>query len=216
MDRIGCSIRLRKSEIAPWIYSTRSIKLLVNKLKTPYSKDVMRYLKMTVNNDYNFSSRWSHRLATDGFTALPNILIRNQGKLGITDPEMVVLISLASFKWDRQMPYPSVATLSSYSGKSIGAVRNNLRSLSTKGLIKRVYRDNQTSKYDLRPLIKVLESYTQPINKSTHPHQKSDTPARLKIDTKEDSFNNTKERRHRTGGGKLTIIGKLLQERYMP
>lgn len=170
---------------------------------------------MTTNSTHAFSNKWSPRLKTGGFTEIPNALIRNQGKLGITDAEMVILISLASFKWDRQMPYPSVATLSSYSGKSIGAVRNNLRSLDTKGLIKRVYRDNQTSKYDLRPLIKILENCAQPIDKSTPPHQKSGTPAYLIIDTKEYSLTNTKIRRHRTGSGKPAPIGKLLKERYM-
>ncbi len=175
----------------------------------------MRYLKMTTKNTYAFSDKWSSRLETGGFTNIPNVLIKNQSKLGITDPEMVVIVSLASYKWDQRLPYPSIPTLSKHIGKTPGAIRNNIRTLEKKGYIKRVYRDNQSNQYDLRPLIKVLESYTQPIKKIVSTRHKSSTPPYQDINTKEDAANNTKERRTRGYSGKLTHISESLK-RYQP
>lgn len=169
---------------------------------------------MTANNTYTFSNKWSYQLQSDGYTPIPNTLIKNQAKLGITDAEMVVIMSLASFKWDRQMPYPSVATLCSFTGKTSGAIRNILRNLDRKGLVKRVYRENQTNKYDLSPLIKLLNSYAQPIKKSIHRSDKSDIPPYQQIDTKEYAANNTKTRKRREFSGKPVPLGELLSKRY--
>lgn len=171
---------------------------------------------MTTNNTHTFSDKWSYRLQSDGFTAIPNTLIRNQARLGITDPEMVIIVSLVSFKWNRQMPYPSVATLSSFTGKTTGAVRNNLRNLEKKGLIKRIYRESKTSKYDLSPLIKVLNSYAQPIKKLTPPSHSFSTSLYQKNDTKEYAANNTKTRKGSRFSGKPVPIGELLNRRYPP
>lgn len=171
---------------------------------------------MTTNKTHTFSDKWSYRLQSDGFTAIPNTLIKNQARLGITDPEMVVIVSLASFKWNRQMPYPSVATLSGFTGKTTGAVRNNLRNLEKKGLIKRIYRENQTNKYDLSPLINVLDSYAQTIKKSTLPSRKFSTAPYQKNDTKEYAANNTKTRTRRRFSGKPIPLGELLSRRYPP
>lgn len=171
---------------------------------------------MIVDDTYTFSNKWSYRLQSDGYTPIPNTLIKNQAKLGITDAEMVVIISLASFKWDRQMPYPSVATLCSFTGKTSGAVRNNLRNLERKGFIKRVYRENQTNKYDLSPLIQILNSYAQPIKKSIRRSDKFDTPPYQKIDTKEYVANKNKVKTRRKFSGKPTSLGELLHKRYPP
>lgn len=171
---------------------------------------------MTTNNTYAFSDKWSHRLQSDGFTTIPNTLIKSQARLGITDPEMVVLVALVSFKWNRQMPYPSVATLSSFTGKTTGAVRNNLRNLEKKGLIRRVFRESQTNKYDLSPLIKVLDSYAQTVKKSTHPSHKFNSSPYQKNDTKEYAANNIKTRTHSRYSGKPVSIGELLGRRYPP
>ena len=169
---------------------------------------------MTTSNTYTFSDKWSPQLQSDGFTAIPNTLIKNQSKLRITDPEMVVIVSLLSFKWSRQMPYPSVATLSSFTGKTAGAVRGNLRNLEKKGLIKRVYRESQTNKYDLSPLVKALDSYTQAIKKSTHPSRKLNTSPYQRNNTKEYAANNTKTRTRSGFGGKPVSIGELLNRRH--
>lgn len=171
---------------------------------------------MTTNNTYAFSNKWSPQLQSDGFTTIPNTLIKNQARLGITDSEMVIIMSLVSFRWNQQMPYPSVATLSTFTGKTTGAIRNNLRNLEKKGIIRRIYREGQTNKYDLLPLINKLNSYTQPIKKSTPPSHKFSISPYQKNNTKEYAANNTKTRIGSRFSGKPVPIGELLNRRYPP
>lgn len=173
----------------------------------------MRYLKMTTDKNYSFSAKWSPRLAADGFTTIPNALIRNQAKLGINSSELVVILCLASHKWDHQMPFPAVSSLCRYTGKSDGAIRGILRTLDSKGFIRRIYRDNQTSKYDLKPLVRILDGYTQPTKKSTPPGQKLDTQDYQKNNTNKYAFKNNKRSRNSSHSGKPSLLGDIAQSR---
>lgn len=111
--------------------------------------------------DYSFAAKWSDQIAERGHTALPNLLIINQVKLGITDSELVTLIGLLLHKWDENDPYPSVARLAKYSGSTQITIRRHLRSLDKKGLIERKKRSGTTNEYSLKPLINKLELYAQ-------------------------------------------------------
>lgn len=173
----------------------------------------MRYLKMTKKNNHAYSAKWSPIIATTDFTIIPHILIRNQARLGITDAEMVILILLSSHKFDQRHPFPSVPTLSGYIGKTPNAVRGNLKNLQKKGYIKRIYRPNKSSQYDLRPLIKILEGYAQPTKKLVPTIHKLDTPHYQNIDTKENEANKNKRRRPRGYSGKPEPIGQIVRKR---
>lgn len=168
---------------------------------------------MTKKNNHAYSAKWSPIIATTDFTIIPHILIRNQARLGLTDAEIVTLILIISHKYDQRHPFPSVPTLSGYIGKTPNAVRGNLRSLERKGYIKRIYRNNNSSQYDLTPLIRVLECYVQAINKPTPGSHKLDTPHYQNIDTKEDEANKNKRRRPREYSGKLESIGQIIHKR---
>ena len=159
----------------------------------------MRYLKMTKKNNHTYSAKWSPIIAATDFTIIPHILIRNQARLGIADAEMVILILIFSYKFDQRHPFPSVPTLSGHIGKTPNAVRGNLRSLQKKGYIKRIYRNNDSSKYDLNPLIRVLECYAQGINKPIPSSHKLDTLHYQDIDTKENEANKNKRRKRCNG-----------------
>jgi DNA-binding transcriptional ArsR family regulator len=171
---------------------------------------------MTTGNIHSFSSKWSPALKASGFTEIPNALIKNQANLGITDSEMVVVVALASFKWDHRLPYPSVTALASLTGKSDSAVRNSIRNLENRGIIKRVYRDGETNMYDLKPLVRKLESYAQPTRKKKARYEKINTPPYQKTNTKEYPLNNTKLKRSSNSSGKPTPIKELLIKRYPP
>lgn len=168
---------------------------------------------MTKKNNHAYSAKWSPIIATTDFTIIPHILIRNQARLGITDAEMIILILLSSHKFDQRLPFPSVPTLSGYIGKTPNAVRGNLRSLQKKGYIKRIYRNNNSSQYDLSPLIKTLEGYAQGINKPIPSSHKLDTLHYQNIDTKENEANKNKRRRPREYSGKLESIGQVIHKR---
>ena len=173
----------------------------------------MRYLKMTKNSNYSFSAKWPPELAADGFTIIPNVLIRNKGKLGITDQEFAIIISLALFKWDKRNPYPAVSTLCDYIGKGDTAVRNSLRSLEDKRLIDRIPRNNQTNEYDFNPLTEKLKSYAQPIRKPRPPSPKVNRGTYQNTATEEDEANKNKRRRPRGYSGKPEPIGQIIHKR---
>lgn len=173
----------------------------------------MRYLKMKTDKHYSFSNKWPSSLIDKGFTIIPNLLIWNQGKLGITSSELVVICCLASHQWDHRLPFPATSTLARYTGKTNGSIKDNLRSLETKGYLRRIYRDGQTNQYDLKPLKETLKSYAQPIKKSTRHSQKNNTPPYQKIDTKEYPYKNIQRKRSDGYSGKPAIIGDIIQSR---
>ena len=173
----------------------------------------MRYLKMTTNSNYNFSAKWPPELAADGFTIIPNVLIRNKARLGITDPEFAIIISLTLFRWDQRNPYPAVATLCDYMGKGDSTVRDITRSLEDKGLINRIQRNNQPTEYDFSPLTEKLKSYTQPIRKPRPPSPKVNRGTYQNTATEEDEANKNKRRRPREYSGKLESIGQVIHKR---
>lgn len=176
----------------------------------------MSYSK-TVKTNYAFANKWTPRIAQKGYAALPNLLIEHQADLGITPSEMAVVIGLLAKKWSKSNPYPSVKTLSRQSGLAANTVRNQLRRLERKGLIKRQFRQGASSEYDFAPMVERLESYTQskqtPTQKRIPPRSDMSSPPYSNSDTKEDPFKKTKERRRSGNGGKLESLGEIMATR---
>lgn len=169
---------------------------------------------MITNSNYSFSAKWPPELEADGFTIIPNTLIKNKGKLGITDQEFTIIISLALFRWDKRNPYPAVSTLCDYIGKRDTAVRNGLRSLEDKKLINRIPRNNQTNEYDFNPLLEKLKNYTQPAKKHRPPTHKKGRGTYHNTVTKENEAYKNKRRRPSGYSGKPDSIGRIISERY--
>jgi DNA-binding MarR family transcriptional regulator len=119
-----------------------------------------------VNKDSEFALIWSSEVASRGWTQVPNALLEAQGVLGIKSTEMVTLISLLSFMWDRKYPFPSVGTLAKRAGLKRATVQRHLRMLQERGLIERKPRFNQTNVYIITPLILELHTVTKEYLKS--------------------------------------------------
>ncbi|MCF8567042.1 helix-turn-helix domain-containing protein [Alicyclobacillus tolerans] len=107
---------------------------------------------------------WGSRLLDEGFTAIPNILLRNYRKLGIDHNEWGLLCVLLSYKHDARDPYPEQETLAQNLGLSVRQVRNLTTSLQSKGFLIVGRRRNQRTQkygslvYNLSPLMnKLLE-----------------------------------------------------------
>jgi len=79
-----------------------------------------------------------HGGSYNGFTIIPEQLLRNQGELEITNTEMVVLINLVSYWWfaDRK-PFPSDQKIADRIGSNARSVQRAMRGLEKKGLITR-------------------------------------------------------------------------------
>jgi DNA-binding transcriptional regulator YhcF (GntR family) len=71
--------------------------------------------------------------------------------------ETLLLIHVVSFKWDAELPFPSVQTLASRMGVSPRYVRRLLSSLERRGFVARVPRARRSNEYDLQPLVDRLE-----------------------------------------------------------
>lgn len=172
-------------------------------------------MKKVISQDDSFSDKWSSGIEDEGYVQFPNLLIKHQHDLGITSPELVFLLGLLVHKWDTRNPFPSLATVGTYSGKTRNTAQAAARSLENKGFILRVSRGgNETNEYDFNPLINRLESYSQVVKKSIPTHRKIDTYSHRIIDNEEYQPNKTQEKRRSTNSGKLSNVGDVLIDMY--
>ena len=166
---------------------------------------------------YDFADKWSPAIKRKGYTQVPNLLIKHQADLGITSTEMVVIIGLLMHRRTKKNPYPSLNTIGSYGGKSRNTAQGAARSLEHKGLIRRIFRGgNKTNEYDIAPLVKRLESFTQPIENSIPTYQKPDSRRYQETDTKEEAVNNKQVVRPAGNSGKPAAIGDVLHSKGWP
>jgi len=93
-----------------------------------------------------------------GWTAVPNLLLRKQGMLGITTTELNILINLIRFWWEpTQAPFPSPEKMAAEMGVSERTVYRTIIALEKKGFIDRVQEQGKATKYELNGLVEKLE-----------------------------------------------------------
>ncbi len=108
---------------------------------------------------FGFKEKWSETIAANGFTCVPNLLIRNFAYIGITPPELAVIVILESYRYTYDnLPRPSIETISQFMGCTERHTTRLLASLENKGLLDRNKRFRQTSEYDISPLIDRLDN----------------------------------------------------------
>jgi hypothetical protein len=102
--------------------------------------------------------KWGHTVAAAGFTAVPNVLLLAQRKLGITPSELAVLAQLLRCYWyaDRP-PHPTLEQLEEALPMQRRAIQRALAGLQQKKLIARIAPDpkdrkNARRKFDLAGL----------------------------------------------------------------
>lgn len=166
---------------------------------------------MKKDDNYQFREKWSPQITKSGYTAIPNLLIRNQKKLGITTSEMVVLLGLLMHKWTSENPYPSVGSLSAYNGLDHKTIRKHLRSLEKKRVIKRIPRIGQTNEYDFMPLIQRLDCYTRPTQIRVPHHSQTRGSPYSNLSTKEEAAKKTQRKRR---SAKPESIGNIMKNQY--
>lgn len=98
----------------------------------------------------------------EGFTSVPNILLRYRSRIGLKPKHIMLIIDIMSYKWDAGYPFPSYSTLSRRSGVEERSVKRITQDLEELGLLVKTPRfDNETGAqvttvFDFRPLIKKL------------------------------------------------------------
>ncbi|NOJ74073.1 helix-turn-helix domain-containing protein [Paenibacillus alvei] len=105
---------------------------------------------------------WGTKLLDEGFTSIPNLLIRNYRKLKIEHGEFGFICQLLSHQHDARDPYPSRELLAAYLCCSSRQIDKWVKSLRTKGLLRTGRRRNVHNKqwdntvYSFKPLLDSL------------------------------------------------------------
>lgn len=119
----------------------------------------------------------------EGFTSVPNILLKHRHNIGIKAQHLTLIIDIMSFKWDTENPFPSYATLAKRAGvaeRTIKRVTQDLEELDV--LIRTPRFDNKTGAqittiFDFRPLVEKLTKEvekTKPNKNSSYTKEEGD------------------------------------------
>lgn len=108
---------------------------------------------------------WGADLLRPGYTIVPNCLFLVYADLGMSEAELVLVLHLCTYRWDRKAPFPSIATLAARMGKTPRQIQHYVEQLRAKGLLQVVTRrgtDNRqlSNAYDLAPLLARLALQT--------------------------------------------------------
>ena len=105
-------------------------------------------------------SRWGRSILSSGWTTIPNEVLNNQSKLGLTNSELVLIIHLISFLHNSDSKiYPSINVLSSRMNQDRRTIQRTISSLEKKDILKKTVRSKglsdkgMTNLYDLSPLM---------------------------------------------------------------
>lgn len=98
----------------------------------------------------------------EGFTSVPNILLRYRSRIGLKPKHVMLIIDIMSYKWDSKYPFPSYSTLASRSGIEERSVKRITQDLEELGLLIKSPRFDEetgaqvTTVFDFRPLVQKL------------------------------------------------------------
>lgn len=117
----------------------------------------------------------------EGFTSVPNILLRYRSQIGLKPKHIMLIIDIMSFKWDSSSPFPSYSTLSVRAGIEERSIKRITQDLEELGLLVKTPRfDDETGAqvttvFDFRPLVqKLIEEMNKDLGQEYHDVEKED------------------------------------------
>ncbi|MCF6319866.1 MAG: helix-turn-helix domain-containing protein [Proteobacteria bacterium] len=120
-------------------------------------------IKMPVKEAGKSSEKkWGKIVIQCGFCIVPSLLFRAQKRLGLNSQQLIILLQLADFWWDKsRKPYPAVGTIAERIGLSQRQTRRHIAALEKAGFIKRiqrtaVHKGKLSNEYDLTGLVDKL------------------------------------------------------------
>lgn len=102
--------------------------------------------------------------ARAGFQVVPDLLLKNQERLGLSSTDIVVLLNITMHWWyPEQKPFPRTSTIANRMGTSARTVQRSIEALQAKGLLRRVPGgdDSQRTYLDPDGLVARLEALAQ-------------------------------------------------------
>jgi predicted transcriptional regulator len=129
-----------------------------------------------------YVEKWGRTNISAGWTIIPNSLLENQARLGLSCIDMMVLINLITHWWEKDnAPRPAKKRLANILGVSTKTIQRSMVNLEQCGALKRLerYRDGgdggrTTNNYDLNPLVDVLTPFSAEIITDKKQKQKSE------------------------------------------
>lgn len=114
---------------------------------------------------------WGQNLLEDGWSTIPNILLKSQAKLELSNSELILLIHLISFiHHPNAQIYPSINLLSQRMNQDRRTIQRTIKRLEKKELIRKKVRSKglsdigMTNTYDIDPLMrKLINIYLSPM-----------------------------------------------------
>ncbi len=112
-------------------------------------------MSLSSSDDNSLAAKWSEAIAEDGFTMVPNSLLKHYGQLGLTPSEFLILVNIESYRWEADnFPFPSVETLAKRVDMKTRTVTRIITRLhKDKRLIIRRPRRNTSNEYSFYPII---------------------------------------------------------------
>jgi hypothetical protein len=106
------------------------------------------------------AARWGDKrgLFAAGFVVVPHSFLHRYASLtpALTTGEALFVLHLMSFKWDRELPYPTYKTLAQRMGITDKMVRRYAQALDKKGYLRRHYQTKAANRFDLTGLFEAL------------------------------------------------------------
>lgn len=171
------------------------------------------------NEEYSFDKKWSPAIAAHGHTSIPNLLLRHYISLGITTPELRMIIALEMYRWDDNEPYPGVTALARLIDVTNRRARAILTSLHAKGLVMRTIRNHETSSYNPDRLIYKLDQLaisSLPPGRKDPPHtEETRLERKLKTSPNEYAVNKYTTLKPTMNTG-IENVGETLKRRFEP
>jgi hypothetical protein len=109
------------------------------------------------------AARWGDNrdLFAAGFIVVPHEFLRRYASLQppLTSGEALFVLHLMTFKWDRELPYPSYKTIAQRMGITDKMARRYAQSLDKKGYLRRHYQAKSANRFDLTGLFNALARF---------------------------------------------------------
>jgi hypothetical protein len=134
-----------------------------SKAKTPARPNQKSPLATAAAAASTLMKKFGKAILSAGFTAIPNVLLKNQKELKLSHLDMLLIVHLLSFWWEPAgFIWPSKATLAARVNAAECTVQRRIARMEALDLIKRVPRKgrdggNKTNVYDLGGLVAKLE-----------------------------------------------------------
>jgi len=113
-------------------------------------------------DEFGFDARYGRLMRKSGIGTLPFAILFYQRELGITPPEIWLIVYVLAHRWTSDIPYPAIREIERRSGVSKKTVFKYKASLEEKGYLEVVHRTrpdggNTSIGWDFSPLFEKVD-----------------------------------------------------------